>query len=86
MRKDTLEIVDTLKKRARTEYVCLYELGAIYVALGDNDTVFQYFDKAYDDRDVCMPNLANDPRLMSLHSDPRFRRLAQKVGFPESIY
>lgn len=86
MREDTLEIVETLKKRAKTEYVCLYELGAIYVALGDNDTAFQYFDKAYDDRDVCIPNLANDPRLMSLHSDPRFRRLAQKVGFPESIY
>ncbi len=86
MRKAAMEIIETLKKRAKTEYVCLYELGAIYVALDQTDTAFQYFDKAYDDRDVCVPNLATDPRLMSLHSDPRFRRLAQKVGFPESIY
>ena len=86
MRKEALGIIETLKKNAKTEYVCLYELGAIYNALGDNDTAFQYFDKAYEDRDVCVPNLAVDPRLMNLHSDPRFRRLAQKVGFPESIY
>jgi tetratricopeptide (TPR) repeat protein len=52
MRKEALGMVETLKEHAKTEYVCLYELGAIYTALGDTDTAFQYFNKAYEDRDV----------------------------------
>ncbi|MGE5326773.1 MAG: protein kinase domain-containing protein, partial [Deltaproteobacteria bacterium] len=84
-RKEPLEIIATLKKRAKTEYVCLYELGAIYAALNDKDSAFQYLNHAYDDRDVCMPWLVSDPRLTSLHSDPRFKGLARKVGFPDTV-
>jgi tetratricopeptide (TPR) repeat protein len=85
MREEALDVIKTLQKRAQTEYVCLYELGVIYAALGDKDMAFQYLYRAYDDRDVCMPNLATDPRLTPLHSDPRFRDLARRIGFPSFI-
>ena len=85
MRKEALSILDTLKKRASTEYVCLYELAVIYAALGDKDSAFQYLGQAYEDHDVCMPNLAVDPRLDSLHSDPRFRDIGRKLAFPSKL-
>jgi eukaryotic-like serine/threonine-protein kinase len=84
MRKKSLRVMDTLKKRARNEYVCLYELGVIYADLKEKDSAFEYLNKAYEDRDVCMPWLESDPRLESLHSDPRFKELARRVGFPDA--
>jgi eukaryotic-like serine/threonine-protein kinase len=84
MRNDALQIIDTLKKRSKNEYVCLFELGVIYARLNDKDSAFQYLNKAYDDRDVCVPWLESDPQLVNLHSDPRFRELARRVGFPDA--
>jgi eukaryotic-like serine/threonine-protein kinase len=84
MRNEPLQIIAELKKRSKNEYVCLYELGVIYAALGDKDSAFQYLDKAFDDRDVCMVWLESDPRLVSLHSNPRFKELAHRVGFPDA--
>lgn len=82
MRTEALTVVDTLKKRSPKEYVCLYELGAIYACLGQKDPAFQWLNRACDDRDICVMWLQADPRLKSLHSDPRFRDLLRRVGFP----
>ena len=84
MRAEAVGVIDTLRKRAKKEYICMYELGAIYAGMNDKDAAFQYLNKACDDRDVCMPWLEADPRLKNLHSDPRFRDLARRTGFPAS--
>jgi serine/threonine protein kinase/Tfp pilus assembly protein PilF len=83
-RNDALQVIAELEKRSKKEYVCLYELGVIYAALGDKDSAFRFLNLAYNDRDVCMSWLESDPRLVSLHSDPRFKELARKVGFPDA--
>ena len=82
MRAEALAVADTLKKRSPKDYVCLYELGAIYACLGQKDQAFQWLNRACDDRDICVMWLQADPRLKSLHSDPRFRDLLHRVGFP----
>jgi len=84
MRAEALGVIETLKKRSSEEYVCRYELGVIYAALDQKDAAFEWLHKAYDERDVCMMWLQVDPRLESLHSDPRFRDLARRAGFPTS--
>ena len=84
MRQEALAAIEEVKKRSSKEYICKYEVGTIYVALGDLENAFQYLNRAYDDRDVCVPWLIADPRLASLHSDPRFIALAKKVGFPSA--
>ncbi len=82
--EEARRILDTLKKRSKTEYVCIYELGVIYTALNDRNAAFEYLNKAFDDRDVCVPWLEADPRLRSLHSDPRFKELERRAGFPSA--
>jgi len=84
MRAEAVGVIDSLRKRAKNEYLCLYELGAIYAGMNDKDAAFQYLNKGCDDRDVCMIWLASDPRLKNLHSDPRFRDLARRIQFPTS--
>lgn len=82
MLPEASDVIRTLKRRAKNEYICRYELGAIYASLGDRDAAFRYLNKACDDRDKCMIWLKSDPRLTELHSDPRFQALTRRVNFP----
>ncbi len=65
-----------------TGYVCPYEVAGVYAQLGDKDRAFKWLDKAYRSRS-CMYWLRQDPRLDSIHSDPRFRELMTKMKFPQ---
>jgi len=67
--------------RGLTPYVCPYEVAGVYAQLGDKDRAFAWLDKAYQSRS-CMYWLRMDPRLDSLHSDPRFQGLLQLMNFP----
>lgn len=60
-----------------------YNLGVFYIALGDNDAAMSEFNKAYDERINDVYWLKEDPRLDPVRSDPRFKELIKKVGFPE---
>ncbi len=65
-----------------TPYVCPYEVAGVYAQLGDKDRAFEWLDKAYRSRS-CMYWLRQDPRLDSIHSDPRFQELLTKMKFPQ---
>lgn len=72
---------ERVEEIATKQYVCLYEIATIYAALGDADRAFQWLDKAFEARADCIPFTKEDPRLDTLHSDPRFSRLLHKIGF-----
>jgi tetratricopeptide (TPR) repeat protein len=55
-----------------------FDLAAIYAALGDRDTAFQWLDRAYDRRIVWF--LKVHPALDSLRGDPRYAELLKKTG------
>jgi DNA-binding winged helix-turn-helix (wHTH) protein/TolB-like protein/Flp pilus assembly protein TadD len=59
-----------------------YGLAQIYRRLGQTDKVFEWLNKACDDRSVWMIWLKVDPTLDSLRSDPRFAQLMKRVGLP----
>jgi hypothetical protein len=48
--------------------------------LDQKDEAFRWLDKAYDERSVRLINIAVHPRFASLHSDPRFAALLQRIG------
>jgi hypothetical protein len=52
------------------------------VGLDQKDEAFQWLDKAYQERSVRLINIAVHPRFASLHSDPRFVALLQRIGLP----
>jgi hypothetical protein len=52
----------------------------IYVALADKENAFVWLERAMQERSALISFLAQDPALDSLHSDPRFAALVQRIG------
>ena len=72
------QLMEVSKKR----YVCPYEIGLIYVGLGDKDEAFRWLEKGYQDRSICMQYTKQDPRMTPLHGDPRYEDLLRRLAFP----
>jgi hypothetical protein len=72
-----------LLERAKTEYVSPYEIAVIYAGLGDKDRAFEWLEKAYEERATLLVYFRMDPRIWSLHSDPRFQGLLDRMNFPK---
>jgi len=77
------KIKDTLQANLGSQYVCPYEIGTISLLLGSKDEIFGWLEKAIEVRSACIPYLWTDPRLDSIHSDPRYRDLVHRLKFPE---
>jgi TolB-like protein/TolA-binding protein len=59
-----------------------YGLAARYAARGDKDEAFKWLTRAYDNRDLHLQYLEEDPDLRLLHTDPRFAALVRKRKEP----
>ena len=57
-----------------------YLFAVVYVGLGETGRVFEWLEKAYEERDVWMGWLKCDPIYDSLHNDPRFAELIRRIG------
>ena len=76
------QVLDELEHRATTQYVPSYDFAFIYAGLGDEDAAFRWLDLAVEERGQDVSWLLKvDPKLESLHSDPRFADLLRRVGF-----
>jgi eukaryotic-like serine/threonine-protein kinase len=56
----------------------------IYILLGDKDKAFHWLETAYEERDGFLNELAASPMFDSLRSDPRYKALVKKIGFPQA--
>jgi len=83
-RREAETQIEQLKEMAKRRYVCLYEIGATYLALGKVDTAFEWYEKAFSDRSDCMVVIGVDPRLDDIRSDPRLKKLIRRVGIPQT--
>ncbi|MCH8147985.1 MAG: hypothetical protein IH987_08325 [Planctomycetes bacterium] len=82
MSDQAARILDELKRRAKTQYVAAYDFAFIHAGLGDEDAAFRWLDLAVEERGQDLSWLLKvDPKLESLHSDPRFADLLRRVGF-----
>jgi serine/threonine-protein kinase len=66
----------------REESSIAYEIGVARLGFGETDRALDAFEKALADRAERMIDMGIDPRLRPLHSHPRFREIAQRVGIP----
>lgn len=74
-----------LQTAAKSKYVPALYFAGIYEGLGDNEKVFQWLDKAYEERNDRLPYLGVDPIADPLRGDPRFNNLMKKVGLPSTL-
>jgi hypothetical protein len=73
-------MLEELERQAEYRFICPYEVATIYLALGEVDKAFEWFDKAYDVRSPCIPWVNVDPRLDVVRDDARFEELQRKTG------
>jgi len=79
---EALGILHELLQMASRQYVSPLSIALVYVGLDERDEAFQWMEKAYDERSVRLINIAVHPGFASLHSDPRFAALVQRIGLP----
>jgi TolB-like protein/DNA-binding winged helix-turn-helix (wHTH) protein/lipoprotein NlpI len=73
-------VLDEVKRNPRQQYTSPFYMALPYVGLGDNESAIRWLEKAYADHDEWMVYLRIYPEFTPLHSDPRFRDLARRVG------
>ena len=71
------------QRKAKTNYLAPYVIAQLYADLGDKDHAFEWLNVAYQERNLWIPNMPTDYALDPLRSDPRYKELVRKVGFPE---
>ncbi|HEY7911717.1 MAG TPA: tetratricopeptide repeat protein [Blastocatellia bacterium] len=54
--------------------------AVIYLGLGEDDKVFEYLDRGYEERDFLMPWINAMPDFDRLRPDPRFQDLMRRIG------
>ena len=52
----------------------------VYAGLGEQEQVFQWLERSYQDRAWDIINLKVDPNFDPRHADPRFAELVRRVG------
>jgi len=59
-----------------------YPIAGIYAMRGDADAAFSWLERAYEQHDGFMADIKNDQLLTSLHDDPRWFEILDKMGLP----
>jgi adenylate cyclase len=76
-------MMNELKERSKSEYLSstLTALSAAY--LNNLDESFEYFEKAFDERDPTLILIKYEPWVpKNLRADPRFQKILDRIGFP----
>ncbi|MDE3137175.1 MAG: winged helix-turn-helix domain-containing protein [Acidobacteriota bacterium] len=72
-----------LMVESRERYVAPYLFAVVYAGLGAVDETLTWAEKAFEEHDVWMIWIKQDPRFDEVRGTPRFRRLLQRLNFPE---
>ncbi len=79
-RAEALRLIDELKRRRETGYVPAGAFIDSYVALGDYDEAFVWFERAYQEQSNILQLLKVYPFFDPVRNDPRFVDLVRRVG------
>ena len=71
---------DELQERSIKGYVSSFWVGTTYLGLGDVDRAFEWFQKAYGERDSNLAYITIPIPFKSIVSDPRYADLLRQMG------
>lgn len=57
-----------------------YQIAEVHAARGEADATFEWLDRAYIERDTGLTGIKTAPSFCSLHRDPRWDALLNKIG------
>ncbi len=73
---------ETLAARSRTTYVRPTRVANLYASVGESDRAFEWWEKAFKERDPGLPYISVSPAFDSIRDDPRFQDLLRRMGLP----
>ena len=79
-KEEARNLVRQVEQAYKDRYFCPYEIGNVYISLGDTDTAYQWFRKGVADRADCMAWLGVEPWIDPFRMDPRYARLLGEIG------
>jgi len=79
-RSEALAELDRLSGQAKQRYVPPLDIAAVYASLGDSDNAMLWLDRALEQRAPTLGYLAQNPAFDSLHGDPRFAAVVDRIG------
>jgi serine/threonine protein kinase/Tfp pilus assembly protein PilF len=77
---DALRVLEELLRLAQHGNSVSYGIAFLYYELGEKDKAFEWFEKAYQDRDIWLESLGTDPLWDNLRLDPKCIALLKKMG------
>jgi eukaryotic-like serine/threonine-protein kinase len=77
---EALLVLHELNAVARQHYVSPYEIAIIYAGLGERELVFEWLERAFEDRSSWLTFLKVEPSFDNFRSDPRYTDLVKRVG------
>jgi len=78
------EILRAVLDNPGNDEVDNYEIATAYAALSDNQQSLNHLEKAIEGKSISICALKTDPRLDTLHSEPKFEELLERVGLNTS--
>lgn len=81
-RNKALDMLGKLMELSRRKYVQPHHLAVVYLGLGNDDSAFEWFDKAVVDRCAPVTYIKVWPFFDRLRSDPRYKELIERLGLP----
>src|SRR6266480_1828908 len=82
-RGEAQSIAAELEGLWKRRYFSPVDGALVYAGLGNKDESFAWLTKAYEARDPQLIWIKVEPELGSLHSDPRFAELLQRIGLSQ---
>lgn len=81
---EAMKILQTLNERkAGGGYVSPFQIGMVYIGLGDKTKALDELEKAYEARSWYMSWLKTAPELDPLRGEPRYAELLKRMNFPQ---
>jgi len=78
-RAKAMELVKQIED-PKTGYSSPYNCALVYAALGENDQVYTWLDRAINERSPALIQLAVDPAFRSIQAEPRFQEMLRRTG------
>ncbi len=77
------KLLNAVLELSEHRYVSPYRIAIVYAGLQETEKAFEWLMKAYQERSVWLIHLhlKVDPRLNTLHSDPRFQEILRLMNF-----
>ena len=78
--KESQAALDDIQARYSNE--AAYQIAEVFAWRGEKDKAFEWLERSYRQKDGGLSVLLTDPILKSLHGDPRFTALREKLELP----